>query len=154
MQTVRPRQRTFFDARRIALGDYIVLASALVTLISLFLPWFVSTIPGVRSEWAFTYSEAASVVVIVFFLATLFMAIYPALAATNGLPTLPFGPPLVYLGMGIILLLLFDYELGRYSCIGCQGTSRGFGVWLGLIGSLAYIVGAIIRWTSRPVRAA
>jgi hypothetical protein len=158
MRAVRSRRRGFFDARRVTLGDYLVLASGLVTLVSLFLPWFVSNTPGgPGSQWAFTYSEAASVVVIVFFLATLFLVIYPGLASTNGLPPLPFTTPLVYLCMGIVLVLLFDFQLGKYSCVLCAGTgtSRGFGIWLGLIASLVYIVGAIVRWSSRsPARSA
>jgi hypothetical protein len=150
MRTVRPRRRGYFDLRRITLGDYIVLASSLVTLISLFLPWFVSTIPGQHSEWAFTYSPWVSVIVIVFFLATLFLAIYPAVAAGMGLPPMPFGVPLPYMIMGIVLLLSFDFQLGKYGCIECQGTSRGFGIYLGLIASAVYIIGSIIRWSSRP----
>lgn len=152
MRTVRSRQRGFIDARRITLGDYIVLAAGLVTVISLFLPWFVSSIPGAHSEWAFTYSDAVSVVVIVFFLATLFLVLYPALAGPSGFPPLPFAPPLVYLCIGIVLVLMFDYELGKYACNLCQGTSRGFGIILGMTASIAYIVGAIIRWSSRPTR--
>jgi hypothetical protein len=152
MRSVRSRRTGFFDARRIMLGDYVVLASSLITLISLFLPWFASSTYGVRSQWAFTYSEIACVVVIVFFLATLFLVIYPAIAGGSGLPPLPFAPPLIYLCLGIILLLMFDFQLGKYSCIQCQGTGRGFGIWLGLIASMAYIIGAVIRWSSRPAR--
>lgn len=156
MRTIRPRQRGFFDARRVTLGDYIVLAAALVTFISLFLPWYVSNIPGTGDVWAFTYSEAASVAVIVLFLATVILALYPAVTGNTRLPPLPFSSPPVYLCIGIVLVLLFDYQLGKYTGIPPTGTgsTRGFGIWLGLIASLAYIVGAIIRWSTRPVRAA
>jgi uncharacterized membrane protein YadS len=134
----------------VTLGDYIVLAASIVTLVSLFLPWFVSNIPGQHGEWAFTYSEVASVIVIVFFLATLFLVVYPSIAAGNGFPPLPFGAPLPYMVMGMVLVLLYDFQLGKYSCIECQGTSSGFGIWLGLIASIAYIIGAIVRWSARP----
>src|SRR5437763_1692443 len=145
MRSARPRRRSFIDLRRITIADYIVLASSLLALVSLFMPWFVSSLPPSRSQWAFTYSEVASVVVIVFFLATLFLSIYPLLAAEAGFPALPFSTPLVFLTMGSILLLLFTYELGKYSCVLCQGVSRGFGVWVALISACVYIVGAVIK---------
>ena len=148
MRSVRPRRRGFLDMRRITIGDYIVLVSALLTVVSLFLPWFTS--PGTHDQWAFTYSEVAAVVVIVFFLATLFLVIYPALSGELNLPPLPFSTPLVFLTMGSVLLLLFMYELGKYDCIQCTGISRGIGVWVALIASLVFIIGAIIKWGSRP----
>jgi hypothetical protein len=150
MRSVRARRRSFIDLRRITIADYIVLASSLLALASLFMPWFVSSIS--RSQWAFTYSEVASVVVIVFFLATVFLIIYPAVAVDSGLPALPFSTPLVFLTMGSILLLLFTYELGKYSCIQCQGVNRGYGVWVALFSACVYIVGSVIKWGSRPVR--
>lgn len=154
MRTVRSRRHRFIDLRRIMIGDYIVLLASLFTLISLFMPWFMTTVPGSHDQWAFTYSEVASVVVIVFFLASLFLVIYPAVSAEAGLPPLPFATPLIFLTMGSVLLLLFMYELGRYDCIQCQvgGVGRGFGIWVGLIASLIYLMGAIVRWGSRPVR--
>jgi hypothetical protein len=54
--------------------------------------------------------------------------------------------------MGAILLLMFMFEFGKYSCILCQGVSRGFGIYVGLIASVVFIIGAIIRWGSRPTR--
>ncbi len=60
-----------------SIGDYIVLVASVLTLVSLFLPWFTSSVPRPHSEWAFTYSEVASVVVIVFFLATVFLVVVP-----------------------------------------------------------------------------
>ena len=82
---------------------------ALLTVISLFLPWFVSSVPRTHGEWAFTYSEAASVVVIVFFLATLFLVLYPAIAAELGLSaTAVLDARSCTSRMGAVLLLLFD----------------------------------------------
>ncbi|HEX6506381.1 MAG TPA: hypothetical protein VF221_02005 [Chloroflexota bacterium] len=152
MRSARARRRGFIDVRRITIGDYIVLAASALTVISLFLPWFTSSVPSSHGEWAFTYSEVASVVVIVFFLATLFLVVYPAVASEMGLPPLPFSTPLIYLTMGAILLLMFVYELGKYACIECQGVSRGFGIWLALFSACVYIVGAVVRWGSRPTR--
>ena len=43
------------------------------------------------------------------------------------------------------------YEFGKYACFQCQGVSRGFGIWLALISAVIYLVGAVIRWGSRPV---
>lgn len=150
MRNVRVRRRSgFIDLHRITIGDWIVLAAALVTVISLFMPWFVSNLPGGHNQWAFTYSEVASVVVIVFFLATLFLVIYPALSSELGLPPLFFTTPVIFLTLGLILLLLFTYEIGKYGCVLCQGISRGFGVWVAFIAALAYIIGAIIKWGSR-----
>jgi hypothetical protein len=125
-----------------------------MTLISLFMPWFVTSLTGSHDQWAFTYSEVASVVVIVFFLVTFFLVIYPAISSDVGLPPLPFSTPLIFLTMGSILLLLFTYELGKYDCIECQGLgqARGFGVWVAFISAWVYLVGAIIRWGSRPTR--
>ncbi len=158
MRTVRPRRSGFLDLRQIAIGDYVVLASSLMTVISLFLPWLVRTDGvGPHTDSAFAYSEVAAVVVIVFFLATLFLVIYPAITRDLGFPVLPFSTPLIFLSLGFILLLVFDYELGQYSCLLCTGVataSRGFGVYLAFISSLAYIVGAIILWGARPSRRA
>lgn len=152
MRSVRPRRRGFIDLRRITIGDYMVLVAGLLTVISLFLPWFISSVPRTHGEWAFTYSEAASVLVIVFFLATLFLVLYPAIASEMGLPPLPFSTPVVYITLGAVLLLIFVYELGKYACFQCQGASRGFGIWLALISSVMYLIGAVIRWGSRPTR--
>jgi hypothetical protein len=152
MRRGRPRSRGFIDLRRITLGDYMVLAASLLTVVSLFLPWFVSSVPRTHGEWAFTYSEAASVVVIVFFLATLFLVLYPAIATEMGLSPLPFSTPIVYMTLGAVLLLLFVYELGKYACFQCQGVSRGFGIWLALISAVIYLIGAVIRWGTRPSR--
>jgi hypothetical protein len=140
------------DLRRVTIGDYVVLVASLLTVVSLFMTWFVSNVPGTHNQWAFTYSEVASVVVIVFFLATVFLVLYPVIAPEFGLPPLPFSTPLIFLTMGGILLLMFMFEFGKYSCILCQGVSRGFGIYVGLISSVVYIIGAIIRWGSRPAR--
>lgn len=152
MRSVRPRRRGFIDLRRITIGDYMVLVGGLLTVVSLFLPWFISSVPRTHGEWAFTYSEAASVVVIVFFLASVFLVLYPAIATEMGLPPMPFSTPVVYMLLGGILLLLFVYEFGKYACFQCQGVSRGFGIWLALISSVIYLIGAVIRWGSRPTR--
>jgi hypothetical protein len=140
------------DLRRVTIGDYIVLVASLLTVVSLFMTWFVSNVPGTHNQWAFTYSEVAAVVVIVFFLATLFLVVYPAIAPELGLPPLPFSTPLVFLTMGGILLLIFMFEFGKYSCVLCQGVSQGFGIYIGLIASVVFIIGAIIKWGSRPSR--
>src|SRR5947209_7259333 len=156
MRSARPRRGNVMDLRRITIGDYIVLVAGLLTVVSLFMTWFVSNVPGAHDQWAFTYSEVASVVVIVFFLATLFLVIYPAVSREAGLPPLPFATPLVFLTMGSILLLLFTFELGKYDCIQCQvgGVGRGFGIWVAFVSAWAYLVGAIVKWGSRPTRTA
>src|SRR5438105_5302045 len=102
MYSRRLRRRPVIDLSRITIGDYIVLVAGLATVISLFLPWFVSTI-GQRSEHAFAYSEVASVVVILFFLISLFLILYPALSPELGLPPLPFATPVPLLGFGFLL---------------------------------------------------
>ena len=148
MRRSRPQRRSFIDLGRIMLGDYIVLFSSVLALISLFLPW-VSGGPG--KQWAFAYSEWASVITIVFFLATLFLVFYPAVAPEVSSPPLPFSTPVVFAFMGSVLLLLFTYELGKYDCFYCGGTvSRGFGVWLAFLSAWAYLVGAVIKLGSRP----
>ena len=153
MRTVRSRMRPLLDLRQIAIGDYIILVSSLLTLVSLFLPWFRTSITHPHDEWAFTYSEVASIVVILFFLLTLFLVIYPAISPETGAPPLPFATPPVFLIIGAVLLLLFTYELGKYACIQCApGTSRGIGVYVAFIAALVYLVGAVIKWGSRPVR--
>lgn len=153
MHYVRARRRGFLDLRRLEIGDYIVLLASLFTVASLFMTWFITSVPRAHGEWAFTYSEVASVVVIVFFLTTIFLVLYPAAAAQMGLPPLPFATPVVLLTMGSILLLLFTYELGKYDCVLCQGVSRGFGVWVAFIAAWVYIAGALIKWGSRPAPA-
>lgn len=152
MRSVRPRRRGFFDLRELTIGDYIILIASIFTVASLFMTWFVTTVPRPHGEWAFTYSEVASVVVIVFFLATVFLVLYPILSSHLRLPPLPFATPLVFLAMGSVLLLLFTYELGKYDCVLCQGVNRGFGVWVAFIAAWVYIAGAVVKWGSRPAR--
>ena len=62
MRSARPRRGPIMDLRRITIGDYIVLVASLLTVISLFMTWFVSNVPGTHNQWAFTYSEVAAVV--------------------------------------------------------------------------------------------
>lgn len=151
MRNVRARRRSFLDVRRVGVGDWIILVASVMTVASLFMPWFVTSIPGHHDEWAFTYSEFASAVVIVIFLATLFLVVYPALSGDLRLAPLPFSPPLIFFTMATILILIFTFELGRYGCIECAGaSSRGFGVWVALIAAAVYMIGAVIKWGSRP----
>ena len=152
MRNVRSRRRAFLDLRRITIGDWIVLVAGLLTAVSLFLQWFVSNLPQTAPQNAFAYSPDFCVVVLVFFLATLGLVIYPALSPDLRLPPLPFSTPVVFVGMGLILLLMFFFELGKYSCITCQGTSHGFGIYVGLIASFVYVVGSVIKWGSRPTK--
>jgi len=152
MRGARVRRRSFVDLRHIMIGDWVVFVAGLMTLVSLFLPWFNTSVPRPHGEWAFTYSEVASVIVIVFFLATVFLILYPAFSPELGLPAFPFSTPLVFVTMGTILLLVFDYQLGKYACISCQTVNRGYGVWIGFIAAFVYILGAIIKWGSRPPR--
>src|SRR5947209_20623464 len=100
MRNARVRRRRFMDLRQITMGDYVSLVAGILIFASLFMPWAVSNIQGAHSQWAFTYSEVASVVVIVLFLATLFLIIYPVVSTEVGLPPLPFATPLVFLCIG------------------------------------------------------
>jgi hypothetical protein len=152
MHSVRVRRRSFIDLRRIMVGDWIILVASAFTLLGLFMPWITETTPTKHDDWAFTYSEWTSVIVIVFFLATLFLVTYPALSPDLGLAPLPFATPLIFFGMGAFLLLIFTYELGKYACIACQTTSRGYGIWVAWVAAFVFLVGAIIKWGSRPVR--
>lgn len=154
MRSVRPHRRRYIDLRRILIGDYIVLVASFMTLVSLFMPWFVSSIPPTRTQTAFAYSAVASTVVIIVFLGTVFLVLYPAISSELGLPPLPFSTPVVFLALGAVLLLLFTYELGKYACIQCPSGSRGYGVWLAWVASGVYLVGAVIKWGSRPPRRA
>lgn len=149
MRRVPTRRRAFIDLRRITLGDYVVLASSFLTFISLFLPWWSTNIAGSHSQWAFTYSPWTSIIVIVLFMTVIFLIVYPALSSDIHRPPLPFATPVVFLGMGSLLLLMYTYELGKYACIDCAST-RGWGIWLGWIASFVFILGAIVRWGSRP----
>lgn len=153
MRRSRPRRRGFIDFQTITLGDYIILAAAILSTVSLFLPWVSLSVPRSHTEWAFTYSVVASTVVIVFFLASLFLILYPAIADEMGLPPLPFSTPLIFLTMGAILWLIFTYELGKYECaIQCVGASRNFGVLIAWVASLVFLIGSVIKWGSRPSR--
>ncbi|GAC1442945.1 MAG: hypothetical protein NVSMB52_00730 [Chloroflexota bacterium] len=150
MRRVRPQRSGFIDLELITIGDYIVLAAAILTGISLFLPWVSLSQPRTHSEWAFTYSEIAAVVVIVFFLASVFLILYPAVASAFGVPPLPFATPLLFLAMGSLLLLIFTFQLGKYDCsIQCVGASRSIGVWVAWVASVFFIIGSIIKWGSR-----
>lgn len=151
MRRTRARRRSFLDLSQIQIGDYIILISAALAVVSLFLPWLVTNTPGSHNEWAFTYSDIAAVIVIVFFLATLFLVVYPALSPDLNLPLLPISTPLLFFLMGGIMLVISVFELGKYDCIECQGlVSRGFGVYVLIIASILYLIGAVIKWGSRP----
>lgn len=152
MRRARPRRNRFIDLRRITLGDLIVLIAAIFSFACLFMPWYESSIPRTHGEWAFTYSPVAAAVVILFSLVTLFLVVYPAISPNFGLPPLPFSTPLIFLALGTVLFVIMVYQLGKYGCIQCQGTSRGFGLYIGLIASFVYIVGAVVKWASRPAR--
>lgn len=152
MQNIRVRRRSFVDLRKILIGDYIVLVAALISLVSLFLPWFVSSIGPSHVETAFAYSAIASTVIILMFLATIFLVIYPALSPDLRVPRFPLATAPIFLLFGAVLTLLTTYELGKYACIQCAGVSRGFGVWLAWVAAIVYIVGAVIKWGSRPLR--
>ncbi|MGH2448769.1 MAG: hypothetical protein ACRDFS_09250, partial [Chloroflexota bacterium] len=106
----RTRQRGFIDLRGITLGDWIVLIASAVTVISLFMTWFSASTPKPHGEWAFTYSEVASVVVIVLFLFTLFLVVYPALASETNIPAFPFASPVLFFIIGSLVLLVLTYE--------------------------------------------
>ena len=56
--------------------------------------------------------------------------------------------------LGIVLLLMFFFQFGKYSCITCQGVSHGFGIYLGLIAAFVYVAGSVIKWGSRPTKRA
>jgi hypothetical protein len=152
MRNTRVRRRRLLDLRGVTLGDWIILLASILSVASLFMTWFETSVPRPHGEWAFTYSEGTSVAVIVLFLLTVFLIFYPVMAPQAGLPSLPFATPLVFLGIGALLLLVFTFELGRYDCIECQAISRGFGVGVAFFSAFIYIVGAIIKWGSRPVR--
>jgi len=149
MRATRNRRRGFVNLQQVTIGDWIVLFASLMSVISLFLTWYQAETPGARGQWAFTYSEWTSVLVIVIFLITLFLTLYPALSQDFGLPPLPFASPLIFMTLGSLLLLIFTYELGKYGCVDCARVTRGFGVWVGFISAFVYLVGAIVKWGSR-----
>jgi len=149
MRTARNRRRGFVNLHQVTVGDWIVLFASLMAVVSLFLTWYQAETPGAKGQWAFSFSPWTSIIVILFFLVTLFLTLYPAMHDEFGLPPLPFASPLIFMTIASLLLLIFAYELGKYGCVDCTRVTRGFGVWVGFIAAFVYLVGAVIKWGSR-----
>jgi len=143
------------DVRRRALnvahldaGDWLILFASVLLFIALIVNWWVRG-GSVNSAWR---SEVYFVVMLLMILATIVLVAYPMLEAEMGTRPLPFATPPILILIGLVIFLSTLYELGRYEGVAQPTISPGFGVFLALICSALYLVGALIKWGSRERR--
>lgn len=139
---VRP---TALNVANLNAGDGIMLVVVVLLFVALVFNWWVSG-QGVN---AVKFSELYFVVVLILILVTIGLIVYPMIQSEAGIRPLPFATPPVLLLVGFVILLTTTYELGRYDAVGTTTVSAGFGLWLAFVCSWLYLVGALIKWSSR-----
>ena len=129
-------------------GDWIVLGASLLLFIAIIANWWVSG----GSDNAAWKSGIYFILMLLMILATIFLAFYPTVRSEFNLPQLPWATPPLFILIGFIIFLATLYELGRYTGVAQATVSPGFGIYLALICSLLYLMGALVKWGSRERR--
>ncbi|HEV3310214.1 MAG TPA: hypothetical protein VG815_06835 [Chloroflexota bacterium] len=141
------RRRTFSVAGFSA-GDWIILAATVLLFIALIVNWWT----GQGSLNSVRYSQVYFVIMLVLILFTIVLVGYPMLESEARLRPLPFASPPIVILIGFVMFLATIFELGRYEGVAQTTVSPGFGIYLALICSCVYLVGALIKWGSRERR--
>jgi len=143
------------DIRRRALnvgdlnsGDWIMLGASTLLFIALIANWWVAG-DSVNAAWR---SGLYFILMLLVILATVVLAMWPLLRMESRLPALPFATPPVFIMIGFIIFLATIYELGRYTGVLHTTVSPGFGIYLAMICSVIYLIGALVKWGSRERR--
>lgn len=139
------RYRTL-DLTRLTAGDFAILGASALLFLALFVNWWANG----QNVNALEHSSLYVTVSLVLLLVTVVLVIYPTLEPEFDLPPLPFATPLVLLGIGLVVLIMAVFELGRYIGVDNVGITPGIGPWLAIIASAIYLLGATVKWGSRP----
>src|SRR4051794_4496536 len=121
------------DLRRLRVGEWIVGASGLLLLVSLFLHWY-----GDPSETAW---EAFSVLDLILVLLALAAISVPVVTATHRVPALPLAIETLTALFGLVGVLLV---LIRVLNLPGEAGGREIGLWIGLIATLGIVAGALV----------
>jgi len=144
----RDTRRRLVNAGELGSGDWIMLGSSLLLFIALIAGWWVSggnDNAAWQSGWYFVF-------MLILILITIVLVAYPAFQSEARLPALPFNTPPVFILIGFVMFLMTFYELGRYQGVLQSTISPGFGIYLALISSALYLVGAMVKWGNRERR--
>ena len=139
------------DLRRLRIGEWILAASGIALLVSLFLPWYAAAGSAAREGWTayapldaaveMTAWESFPVVDIVLALIAAAAVAVLLITATQAVSAVPIAlESLVALGgiAAAVLVLIRALDLPD----GAAG--REWGIWLGLAGALGIAVGGIV----------
>ena len=119
------------DLRRLRVGEWIVGASGLLLLISLFLAWYRDT-----TGW-----EAFSVIDVVLALLALTAISVPIVTATHRVPAVPLALESLVALFGLLGLLLV---VVRVLNLPGDADGREVGLWLALVAALGIVVGTLV----------
>ena len=129
-------------------GDWLLLAASALLFFAVVVNWWVSD----SNFNAAQFSKAYFVVMVLLAVGTVILICYPFIQAQIGLPSLPVATPPLYLSVSVILILSTVYELGRYEGVTQPTISPGFGLYLAIVSSVLYGLGALLKWAGRERR--
>jgi hypothetical protein len=119
------------DLRRLRAGEWIVGASGVALLVSLFAPWYAG-----QTGW-----ESLGVLDLVLVLIALAAISIPVITAAYRVPALPLALQslLTLVGIGVLLAVIF-----RVLNLPDELHGRDWGLWLALAATLGVVVGGLI----------
>src|SRR5436190_7796186 len=125
------------DVRRLRAGELMAATGGAALLVSLFLPWYRSTSGGPKlSAWqALAVNDVILALIAISALALLFVT------ATHDVPALPIAVNSMVTLFGLVGLILV---LVRVVWMPGGADERAWGLWLGLAGAAAVVVGGWI----------
>lgn len=129
-------------------GDWLLLGSSVLLFFAVVVNWWVS---GGHVNAA-KFSLAYFVVMLMLIIGTIGLICYPLFQAEASLPAIPLATPPLYLVIGVVMVVASIYELGRYEGVAQPTVSPGFGLYLAIVSSLLYALGALLKWASRQRR--
>lgn len=144
----RDMKRSAINVSDLGSGDWIVLGASILLFIALIGNWWVGG-GSLNAAWR---SQIYFFVMLLLILGTIGLVMYPLLLPESGSSTPKFALAPVFIAIGFVIFLATLYELGRYTGIAQPTVSPGFGIYLALISSLLYLMGALVKWGSRERR--
>jgi hypothetical protein len=121
------------DLRRLRVGEWIVGASGVLLVVSLFLPWYAD--PS-KTAW-----EAFTVLDVLFALLALAAIAVPIITATHRVPAVPLATESLTALFGLIGLVLV---LIRVLNLPGEASGRDIGLWLGFAATLGIFAGGMV----------
>lgn len=136
------------DIANVEVPDWIASGSALLLLISLFLPWVHIKVAGVSGNAGPSFGWLSIIS---------FLAVVTILVLTILDVELPFPSGLVYLGAGGLVVLLALLVMlvrpvgGLTGGFGIVGISKipWYGAFIGLIAGIGIVVGGFMKWNEQ-----